>query len=977
MIPILLAAIVEMRLDYTRVSLTKSVRHYTQVVDGIEVAGGERIEENGRVTFERLGQLRENRSRVLGVAPAIPPAISSRKQPSVAGRIAGATPAYVNVDGELRPAVRVVEFTRPLEPHARWYDTETGALLRDQPLFYSVKGRVFDVNPVAKLNDPSLRDQNNSAAAVPNAAYSIVDLPDLAPGAPLTGPNAQIVDIEAPFTAHADPAQPLDALDRSRVEFEEVNAYFQIDRAQRYLQSLGYVGPRRLIDYSLPIDAHAANGTDNSYFIESNPPGRGALYFGDGGTDDAEDSDIMLHEFGHAIHNWIAPGSLSGGSSSQARALAEGFGDYWSFSSTYDGTRASGRDPACIADWDARCAGDSDSELCGYPAGADCLRRVDSTKTMADFKVSNDPGTEHENGEIWSAALREIFLAIGKENTDRVVLESFFGLPPSPSFHDLAQRMVEADRIVRAGADVNTICAAMTSRGIFAAGECGSPMRGEYTSHPAAISVTPIPDDATPLTSSIAISDTRAIVNVAVRVDIRHPRRGDLAITLVAPDGTQFLLKESSDADRTADVRATFGLDAAPATSLAPLVGRSAAGIWTLVVIDRFSGDVGTLESWSVLLRLTGDSAFDTRPVLAVRKVVPAAGHVTGALGRQYISDLFLFSPHDGALTLLFTRSGADGSASFAAMRVAINAGAVVCLRDVVSQLGTTGLGQLEIESDGDFIATTRSYYRDANGTHGDRVPAVDVKTASGAGTPLVVARNYGAYWNLGFANVTGASGVVRVRGVDYPIAPYGHMQFGSDGNAAGFEVVSGGARIVAYASVIENDDFAVYLAQARAANVLPVPAVVSEGPWRADVWAVDANDQIITPPVVIIGGLFSRLAAPKGGAIFERIEHQGESESFPLYESNINGGEIIGIEVSDQLRSNAGVFFGGDVFFPIRMTFWDAAGRTIGDFTSLFGGIVPISDRRVARITVTGNVWAWASTVDNVSGDATFFPAQ
>src|SRR5436305_1143278 len=62
MIPLLLAAIVELRLDYARVSLTKTVRHYTQIVDGIEVAGGERIEENGRVTFERLGRLGERRT---------------------------------------------------------------------------------------------------------------------------------------------------------------------------------------------------------------------------------------------------------------------------------------------------------------------------------------------------------------------------------------------------------------------------------------------------------------------------------------------------------------------------------------------------------------------------------------------------------------------------------------------------------------------------------------------------------------------------------------------------------------------------------------------------------------------------------------------------------------------------------------------------------------------------------------------------
>src|SRR5689334_919325 len=98
MIPLLLAAIVELRLDYTRVSLTKTVRHYTQVVDGLEVAGGERIEENGRVTFERLGQ--QTRMSALHGAQTF-------------------LSAYVNVNGELRPAQRVVEFARPMEPYER------------------------------------------------------------------------------------------------------------------------------------------------------------------------------------------------------------------------------------------------------------------------------------------------------------------------------------------------------------------------------------------------------------------------------------------------------------------------------------------------------------------------------------------------------------------------------------------------------------------------------------------------------------------------------------------------------------------------------------------------------------------------------------------------------------------------------------------------------------------------------------------
>jgi subtilisin-like proprotein convertase family protein len=953
MIPILLAAIVEMRLDYTRVSLTKSVRHYTQVVDGIEVAGGERIEENGRVTFERLGQLRENRSRVLGGAPAPVPARSGEA-------------AYVNVNGELRPAVRVVELTRPLEPHARWYDTETGALLRDRPLFYSVKGRVFDVNPVAKLNDPSLRDQNNSAAAVPAAAYSIVDLPDLAPGAPLAGPNAQIVDIEAPFTAHADPSQPLDALDRSRVEFEEVNAYFHIDRAQRYLQSLGYVGQRRLIDYSLPIDAHAANGTDNSYFIESNPPGRGALYFGDGGTDDAEDSDIMLHEFGHAIHNWIAPGALSGGSSSQARALAEGFGDYWSFSSTYDATRASGRDSACIADWDARCAGDSDSELCGYPAGADCLRRVDSTKTMADFKSSNDPGTEHENGEIWSSALREIFLAIGKENSDRLVIESLFGVPPSPSFSDVAQRMVEADREMRGGADVTAICTAMTSRGI-AVDECGTSPRGEITTlYPATINTTPIPDDGTPVTSTVVIDDMRAIVSASVRVDIRHPRRGDLAITLRAPDGTEFVLKETSDADRTADVQATFSVPA--------LRGRSAKGTWTLVVRDPFAGDTGVLRSWSLVLQVQGDFPAPGRPKLAVRKVIPVVGHTVGALGRVYVSDVTLFSRSAQTLTLIYTSSGVNGNFTFKVLAVSLSAGATVQLGDIASIFASLGMGQLELTAANEFVATSYAYFRDGNGTHGDRVAAIDVLDAPFSRQRIVVGRNYGARWNIGVANLDDGTGLALTANGNFSVPPHSMIQFPASGNVMDIDIGFAGVMLV-YASVIENDDFAVYYAQKRQPSNPTITPGVSAGSWIKSVWGVDANNNIVTPQREIVLGREVDLI-PDNGAVFERFEHGGQSEAVPINQGSPSG-DIIGIEVSDEMRTNITFDPGFNDAGPVTFESFDAGGNFLGVMTVPLGAVTALTDRRIARVRSNYFGLGYASVIDNRSGDARYIPAQ
>src|ERR1051326_1233182 len=189
----------------------------------------------------------------------------------------------------------------------------------------------------------------------------------------------------------------------------------------------------------------------------------------------------MLHEFFHAVQDWIAPGALAGPPNGQARGNSEGSAEYWAFSSGYAGSIASGRDPYCIADWDSRCGGDDAPEQCGYAEGTDCLRRVDSTRTMNEYNNSNQAGSEYDNAAIWSSALREIFLKVGKPKTDTLVIESFFGVPPLATFNLMAKRMIEADAALYGGADTPAICSAMTSRGVFAASECANtPPRGEW-----------------------------------------------------------------------------------------------------------------------------------------------------------------------------------------------------------------------------------------------------------------------------------------------------------------------------------------------------------------------------------------------------------------------------------------------------------------------------------------------------------------
>jgi subtilisin family serine protease len=101
-----------------------------------------------------------------------------------------------------------------------------------------------------------------------------------------------------------------------------------------------------------------------------------------------------------------------------------------------------------------------------------------------------------------------------------------------------------------------------------------------------------IADRAT-VDSTLAVAcDGAARSDSTVSVDITHTYRGDLVITLIAPDGTGYRLK-SSGFDPGDDVVATYTVN---------LSNEAADGTWTLRVSDVYSGDRGTLNSWSLEL---------------------------------------------------------------------------------------------------------------------------------------------------------------------------------------------------------------------------------------------------------------------------------------------------------------------------------------------------------------------------------------
>lgn len=944
--------------------------------------------------------------------------------------------AAASIESKGRPYRREIREESPLQPWAYDYDPHTGEFIRRVPLFFNGKpARVFDPNPVASENDPTLQDRNDSATAVPESAYHDVELDDVAPSGPLHGPHVTMVDRQAPNVAPPDGSASL-RFDRNADGFEDVNAYFHIDRNQRYLQSLGYTGARQIVPYAIEVDAHAASSADNSFFIPSSTtPGRGTLYFGEGGTDDAEDADLVVHEYGHAILEWIAPGTFSGSFTSESRALSEGFGDYWAFSAHYLQRLNSGRDPSCFADWDARCWLDDVSQQCAYPPDTDCLRRVDSPATMADYDFGDTAGVEHRNGQIWSSALHDIQLAIGTDSgqiegrriADTIVIESLFDAPPHPTFAVMARRLLEADRRLYGGAYSATICSAMSGRGILT--DCSLVPRGEITAFQSPQHAIAIPENnPNGIISTLVVNDTRAIARVRVRVDIAHTARGDLRIDLVAPDGTTVMLQNVSF-ERSRDIHVTFGYDAVPAQSLDILNGRSAAGEWRLIVRDLRALDTGTLLSWGLEIQFEGDQASATRPRGTFPQMIPVAAHVGGANGTAFVTDVRIANPTEerDTIAVVFTRDGEDGNTNFAALNVVAEPGETLAFDDVVDSLfHTTGAGSLEVIGGTSLVVMSRTYTSSSRGTFGQQVPA-NLDTTRLSQPSLFVAPFTGAEdtrVNFGVTETVGAEGTVRVTvgsdENDFHIAPFSHFQFPVEAKTVEVSVVEGEAVVEAYLSQVDNGSGDAMFIPAQRLSDQPLSAIVpviTTPAWRSDLVLSSPGAQDILPVTLIdsthgdsvstdtptphrheiktyidvVKRLFARenvlgaMTAQFPGNVVgaTRVATDGMTQYVPFMSGFGDPFQtLVFIESSNAFRTNVGIV--SEHGAVAQVVVYDSAGTEKERFTLATGGGIAqdavrtrvVGGRAVVHFT-QGEGSAYASLVDNGTRDATFIEGR
>lgn len=223
---------------------------------------------------------------------------------------------------------------------------------------------------------------------------------------------------------------------RSQPEFEAVNAYYHITRFNQYIRDS--LGMPALSNFKIQVDPHGLNGQDNSLFTAGGNNPR--LTFGEGGVDDAEDADVIIHEYGHALSYQASPGGNSG---ADRPAIDEGFGDYVaaSYSRAYSSFR-----------WDDVFTWDGHNE--NFPWGWNGRIAADTSYYSASYVNSV---TIHTAGQLWASSLMEIWGILGREIADKLALQTLYSLSSGLTFPDAALAYLQADTLLYGGAHYNTI----------------------------------------------------------------------------------------------------------------------------------------------------------------------------------------------------------------------------------------------------------------------------------------------------------------------------------------------------------------------------------------------------------------------------------------------------------------------------------------------------------------------------------------
>lgn len=224
----------------------------------------------------------------------------------------------------------------------------------------------------------------------------------------IMGPQA------APFVV-SNPAELL--VLRNTDIFKQEMALYHITQYQKYIQSLGYTNLKK----QLWVDALGDFGENSRFEFSTDTP---YMLLGIGGIPDAEDADVIIHEYGHALAFYIAPNTIDGeerigideaNCDIMAVLYSRKLSDYnWRKVFNWDGNQT----------WNGRTT-------------------LNNKNYVDDFLMER-----YSLSAIWSGAVTDIAEEMGLDTTTNLLLTAMASLQNNMTIPQFAELFIQADSIL-------------------------------------------------------------------------------------------------------------------------------------------------------------------------------------------------------------------------------------------------------------------------------------------------------------------------------------------------------------------------------------------------------------------------------------------------------------------------------------------------------------------------------------------------
>ncbi len=217
--------------------------------------------------------------------------------------------------------------------------------------------------------------------------------------------------------------------------------------------------------------------------------------------------------------------------------------------------------------------------------------------------------------------------------------------------------------------------------------------------------------DNTTVESPITITDCPSAPSATstVPVKIVHTYIGDLAVTLVAPDGSAYALHSRSGGSAD-NIDQTYTVD---------LSGETANGTWKLRVNDNAANDVGRIDTWS--LNLGGSTPANDFSVA----VAPAAGSV--AAGSAATTTVQTQTTSGQAQTVQLTASGLPSGATASFNPASVTTGTNSALTISTAAATPAGTYPVTVRAAGATAKTATYTLTVTGGGGGGEIPDIDI----------------------------------------------------------------------------------------------------------------------------------------------------------------------------------------------------------------------------------------------------------